>query len=178
MQVWNVLKAANGNTGPNKSPKNRHLGTIAQLCRAISSQLRHASTIGKNLLSSNVSSTRSHNMLQSREWVDGSWAMGQMGHEIRMGHTGHGSLGVDPWPISFLTLWLDLYIVAMVIYRVSLWCMCDCACDSRSSKFTFTFKFMLVGLPRVPGYPPDTRVINFPGNFFYYTTTGTWVVNV
>jgi len=32
---------------------------------------------------------------QSREWVDGSWVMGQMGHENRMGHMGHGSLGVD-----------------------------------------------------------------------------------
>jgi len=28
-----------GNAGPKKSPKIRHLGTIAQLCRAISSQL-------------------------------------------------------------------------------------------------------------------------------------------
>jgi len=37
--------------------KNRRLGTIAQLCRAISLQLRHVSTIGKNLLSSNISST-------------------------------------------------------------------------------------------------------------------------
>jgi len=35
------------NTGRKKSSKNRHLGTIAQLCRAISSQLRHVSTIGK-----------------------------------------------------------------------------------------------------------------------------------
>jgi len=26
----------------------------------------------------------------------GSWVMGQMGHENRMGHMGHGSLGVDP----------------------------------------------------------------------------------
>jgi len=33
---------------------------------------------------------------QGREWVDGSWVMGQMGHENRMGHMGHGSLGVDP----------------------------------------------------------------------------------
>jgi len=48
------------NTGRKKSSKNRHLGTIAQLCWAISSQLRHISTIGKNLLSSNISSTRSH----------------------------------------------------------------------------------------------------------------------
>jgi len=36
-----------GNAGRKKSPKNRHLGTIAQLCRAISSQLRHLLTIGK-----------------------------------------------------------------------------------------------------------------------------------
>jgi len=30
--------------------KNRHFGTIAQLCRAISSELRHVSTIGKKLV--------------------------------------------------------------------------------------------------------------------------------
>ena len=40
------------NPGPKKSPKIGHLATIAQLCRAISSQLRHVSTIEKNLLSS------------------------------------------------------------------------------------------------------------------------------
>ena len=33
------------NTGRKKSPKIRHLGTIAQFCQAISSQLRHVSTI-------------------------------------------------------------------------------------------------------------------------------------
>ena len=42
-----------GNAGPKKSLKIRHLDTIAQLCRAISSQLRHVSTMGKNLLNSN-----------------------------------------------------------------------------------------------------------------------------
>ena len=46
-----------------KLPKNRHLGTIVQLCQATSSQLRHISTIGKNLLSSNSSSTCPHNMV-------------------------------------------------------------------------------------------------------------------
>jgi len=51
------------NTGRKKSSKNRHLGTIAQLCRAISSQLRHVSTIGKKLLSTNISSICSHNMV-------------------------------------------------------------------------------------------------------------------
>jgi len=36
------------NTGRKKSPKIRHLGTMAQLCRAISSQLRHVWPTGKN----------------------------------------------------------------------------------------------------------------------------------
>jgi len=51
------------NTGCKKLAKNRHLGTIAQLCRAISLQLRHVSTIGKNLLSSNISSRCPRNMV-------------------------------------------------------------------------------------------------------------------
>ena len=38
------------NAGPKKVAKNRHLCTIALLCRAISSQLRHVSTIGKKLV--------------------------------------------------------------------------------------------------------------------------------
>jgi len=40
-----MLHAAN--TGHKKVAKNRHLGTIAQFCRAISSQLRHVSTVRK-----------------------------------------------------------------------------------------------------------------------------------
>jgi len=43
--------------------KNRHLGTIPQLCWAISWQLRHVSTMGKNLLSSNTRSACAHNMV-------------------------------------------------------------------------------------------------------------------
>jgi len=39
-----------GNAGPKKIAKNRHLGTIAQLCRAMSSQLKHVSTSGKKLV--------------------------------------------------------------------------------------------------------------------------------
>ena len=50
------------NTGSKKSPKNRHRRTIVQLCRAISLQLRHVSTIQKKT-SSNVSSRCSHNMV-------------------------------------------------------------------------------------------------------------------
>jgi len=45
------------NAGPKKVAKNRHLRTIPQLCRAISSQLRHISTIGKNVLNSDISPT-------------------------------------------------------------------------------------------------------------------------
>jgi len=52
-----------GNAGPKRSPKIRHLGTIAQLCQTISSQLRHVSTIGKNVSNSNTSPTCRSNMV-------------------------------------------------------------------------------------------------------------------
>ena len=42
--------------------KNRHLDTITQLCPAISSQLRHVSTIGKKLLNSNICTTCPHHI--------------------------------------------------------------------------------------------------------------------
>jgi len=45
--------------------KNCHFGTIAQLCRAIYSELRHVSTIGKKVVKQqyrNTSSTCPHNM--------------------------------------------------------------------------------------------------------------------
>jgi len=45
-----------------KGLKNRHLGTIVQLFRTESSQLRHLSTIAKKALNSNISSTCAHNM--------------------------------------------------------------------------------------------------------------------
>jgi len=51
------------NAGRKKSLKIRHLRTIAQFCRAISSQLTHVSTIGENLLNSNISSTCLYNMV-------------------------------------------------------------------------------------------------------------------
>jgi len=44
--------------------KNRHFGTIAQLCRAVSSQLRHIYRQSeKNLFNIDTSSTRPHNMV-------------------------------------------------------------------------------------------------------------------
>jgi len=51
-----------GNTGRKNDAKNRHLRTIAQLCRTISSHLRHHNR-QKNMLNSNISSTCSHNMV-------------------------------------------------------------------------------------------------------------------
>ena len=73
MQVWNVPRAAHWKYSIQKwRQKNRHLGTIPQLCQATYSQLRHVLTIGKNLLSSNTSSTCPHNMVTLRPtsgWV-------------------------------------------------------------------------------------------------------------
>ena len=45
-----MLYAARCKYRTQKSRQNRHLGTIAQLRRAISSQIRHVSTIGKKLV--------------------------------------------------------------------------------------------------------------------------------
>jgi len=49
--------------GRKNDSKSRHLGTIAQLFRTVSSQLRHISAIGKNLLSSDMSSRCPHSMV-------------------------------------------------------------------------------------------------------------------
>ena len=50
------------NTGCKKSPKIRHLRTITH-CRAVSSQLRHVSTIGKKLVKQQYLPTSPHNMV-------------------------------------------------------------------------------------------------------------------
>jgi len=63
MQVWNVLREASWKCRTQKLAKNRHLCTIAQLCRAISSQLRHVSTIGKKLVKQQYLLRMSHNMV-------------------------------------------------------------------------------------------------------------------
>jgi len=49
MQVWNVLHAARWKYRTQKIAKIRHLGTIAQLCWAVSLQLRHVSTMEKRV---------------------------------------------------------------------------------------------------------------------------------
>jgi len=50
MQVWDVLHAARDNRGCKNDAKNCHLRTIAQLCRAVSLQLKHVLTTGKKLV--------------------------------------------------------------------------------------------------------------------------------
>jgi len=50
MQVWNLLHVARWKCRMQKNAKSCHLRTIIQLCRAISSQLTHVSTIGKKLV--------------------------------------------------------------------------------------------------------------------------------
>jgi len=62
MQVWNALHTARWKYRTQKSQKNRHLGTIAQLCRAVSLELRHLSKIEKKLLNSNICSTGTYSM--------------------------------------------------------------------------------------------------------------------
>ena len=51
------------NAGPKKLAKNRHLGTIPQLGRAISLQLRRVSTIGKKIVKQQYLPTCPHNMV-------------------------------------------------------------------------------------------------------------------
>jgi len=80
--------------------KNRHLGTIAQLCQAVSSQLRHVLTIGKkNLLSSNTASTRPRNMVNfgplTVEIGSGVWGTPANFNRLRiLAALRHGSLVV------------------------------------------------------------------------------------
>jgi len=64
MHVWNVLHAARWKYRTQKFAI--CMRTITQLCRAISAQRRHVSTVGKNLLNINASSTCRHNMVNVR----------------------------------------------------------------------------------------------------------------
>ena len=83
-----MKRAARGSLKYKKWPKIRHLGTIAQLCPAISSQLRHISTIGKKLLNNNTSSTCVQNManfsLLAAEIVSLVW-----GHPSKLQRVSH-----------------------------------------------------------------------------------------
>ena len=79
------------NTGHKNSPKNRHLGSIAQLCRAISSQLRPYRQLGKNLLSRNISSTGPYNMVNFGPLAaaEPTFTAAPVGCELPSVHTSH-----------------------------------------------------------------------------------------
>jgi len=57
------LKCAASSSLKIEDAKNRHFGTITQLCWAVSSQLIHVWTIGKKLLNTDTSSTCLHSMV-------------------------------------------------------------------------------------------------------------------
>jgi len=95
MQVWNVLHAARWKYRSQKSPKNCHLRTIAQLCPAAYSQLRHVSTIGKKLLSSNIASTCPHNMANCGPISNNGWD--------RFGSLRNPSKFQRVWRLAFVT---------------------------------------------------------------------------
>jgi len=64
VRIWNAcLKCAARGWLEIQDAKNRHLRTIAQHCRDISSQLRHIQSTGKKLLNSNTSSTCPDNVV-------------------------------------------------------------------------------------------------------------------
>jgi len=60
MHVWNVLRAA---CWKYRTQNIAIFGSIAQICRALSSQLRHVSTIGKKLVKQRYLLHMSHNMV-------------------------------------------------------------------------------------------------------------------
>jgi len=68
-----------GNTDAKITPKNRHLRTIAQHCGAVSSQLRHVSTVEKKLVKQQY---LLHMSPQSGElWSTNEWdPFGSLGH--------------------------------------------------------------------------------------------------
>jgi len=72
-----------GNARSKKSSKIGHLGTIPQICRAITSQLRNVPTIGNHLLSSNISSTRHHNNYGELSPTSGWDRSGSLGHPCK-----------------------------------------------------------------------------------------------
>jgi len=86
-----------------QDPKNRYLRTIAQLCRAISSQLRHVSTIGKKLVKEQYLIHMSSQY--GERWPTNGWdRFGSLGHPStfqRVSHLGsvtasHSSNGHQP----------------------------------------------------------------------------------
>jgi len=124
MQVWNVLHAAGWKYRTQNFAKNRHLGTIAQLCRAVSSQLRHVSTIGKKTVKQqyllHISSQ------YGERWPTNGWdRFTSLGHPStfqRVSRLGsvtarHSSSGRQP-NFAALNRWRDLFSAGRPSRRV------------------------------------------------------------
>ena len=76
--VWNVLHAPRWRYRTQKLRKNRHLRTIAQLCLAISSPLRHVPTVGKNDKQQHLLHMSS---LYGKLWLTNGWdRLASLGH--------------------------------------------------------------------------------------------------
>ena len=136
-----------------RTQKNRHFGTIAHLCRAISSQRRHISTIGKNLLSNNKFSTCAHNMVNFglltakicwRVWgtpanFNGFRVLAALLHaSVR-----HSSSGRQPkfaalnrWRHLYSTGWLSRWALAHILVTAAL--------PSRCGHYIFALWFLLL----------------------------------
>jgi len=101
MQVWNELHSARWKYRTQKPPKICHLCTIAQLCLAVSSQLRHVSTIEKNLLNSNTSPTCPYNMVNFSSLAA---EIGSLDQFVSLGHPQLISTSFASWQRCYTAL--------------------------------------------------------------------------
>jgi len=163
-----------GKTGCKNDAKNCHLSTIAQLCWAISSQLRHVSTIWKKLVKQHYlphmwsngefghpckfqrvsrlgSVTAQHSL---RRWTEGATYIRLGGHHVRH------------WP-TFLVYLNDMGIVCITkkdaswCYALSLWRGWICRLDKDDSVHWSMFVCLCplcrvhwIELQQLPPLPP------------------------
>jgi len=113
-----------GNAGPKKSPKNHHLGTIAQLCRAMSLRLRHVSTIGKKLVKQQYLPTCLHNVVNfgplTAEILSGVWGTPANLNGFRvLAALLHSHNQVTSLTHPFMIQWLPRKEISFLLCRIS-----------------------------------------------------------
>jgi len=136
------------NTGRKNDAKNHHLGTIPQLCRVISLQLRHVSTIGKKFVKQQYLLHMSPQYGELRP-TSGWDRFGSLGHPIyfqQLPHLGsftarQSSSERQPnfavlnrgrqlcsagrpsrWALAHISSWLCYYII--LLYLSFVFCLC------------------------------------------------------
>jgi len=138
-----VLHEAHWKCRTKKSPKIRHLGNIAQLCRATSSQLRHASTIGKKLVKQQCLSHMSSQYGKLRPTNERLRSVGEFG-ACTPGHFKgfrvlaallHGTLVVGVSQTAALTRWTALFVSDIILIMVAL--------RNRADRYIFILWFLL-----------------------------------